>query len=102
MSVAGDYEVVATYDGETLNSGQQVVHSYDPSAVRVHGLEGGAVGSLVSFHGQSIYIQLIIMNFRFGLSFGQSDIVYVSGVIKIKISIFYPEIEPQLVGSAQH
>lgn len=51
-SVLGVWNLSVLYDGEHISGSPYDVVVYDPASVRVYGLEGGSVGSDLSFHGE--------------------------------------------------
>lgn len=53
---SGVWNLSVLYDGEHISGSPYSVVVYDPASVRVYGLEGGIVGSDLTFHGKHLMI----------------------------------------------
>lgn len=48
----GEYEISVRYDDEHISGSPYTINVYDPSRVKVYGLEGGIVGTGLTFNGK--------------------------------------------------
>lgn len=48
----GEWEISVLYDNEHISGSPYTVSVYDPSLVKVFGLEGGSMDSAISFNGK--------------------------------------------------
>ena len=64
LCLLGEWEISVLYDDEHIYGSPYTIKVYDPSQVKIYGLEGGTVGTGLTFTGKVLPFLFQVDSFR--------------------------------------
>lgn len=62
LYILGEWEVSVLYDNEHISGSPYLINVFDPSLVKVYGLEGGSMSSGITFNSKSVLLNQLQQN----------------------------------------